>query len=407
MAKKKSSRSTPKLAARYRDHQKAFDLVMDLMAIPGTSGEEAGVAEYIMKRLLKAGVDPKWIKQDTANQRTKLRGDSGNLILKLPGNRPGPRRMLSAHMDTVPICVGCQPRLQGTYVDSSNPKTGLGADDRAGVAVILNAVLEILAKGIKHPPLTVCWFVQEEIGLHGARALSKGLLGNPKLAFNWDGGSPSKLTVGATGGYRIEINVNGLASHAGGAPEKGVSAIAIASLAIADLCENGWHGDIHKSKKHGTSNVGIIHGGAATNVVTDHVFVRAEARSHDPKFRKQIVSAIEKAFKNAVKRVKNNEGKTGSVEINGSLDYEAFLLKADELCVQVAQAAVETLGREPLLAVANGGVDANWLYQHGIPAVTIGCGQRNAHMVTEALDLDDFFASCQVGLRLATATEME
>jgi len=178
-------------------------------------------------------------------------------------------------------------------------------------------------------------------------------------------------------------------------------------LAIADLCENGWHGDIHKSKKHGTSNVGIIHGGAATNVVTDHVFVRAEARSHDPKFRKQIVSAIEKAFKNAVKRVKNNEGKTGSVEINGSLDYEAFLLKADELCVQVAQAAVETLGREPLLAVANGGVDANWLYQHGIPAVTIGCGQRNAHMVTEALDLDDFFASCQVGLRLATATEME
>ena len=313
--------------------------------------------------------------------------------------------MLSAHMDTVPICVGSQPRLRGSYVGSSDPKTGLGGDDRAGVAVTLNAVLEILKKKLPHPPLTVCWFIQEEIGLHGARALSKGLLGNPKLAFNWDGGSPSKLTIGATGGYRLVINVNGIASHAGGAPERGVSAIAIASLAIADLHENGWHGDIHKSKKHGTSNVGIIEGGAATNVVTDHVFVRAEARSHDPKFRKQIVAAIERAFKNAVKKVKNIDGKTGSVKIEGSLDYESFLLKSDEPCVAQASAAVESLGKEPMLAVANGGVDANWLFQHGIPAVTIGCGQRNAHMVTEMLDLEDYFTSCQVGLKLATATE--
>ena len=402
MAKKKT---TAKLVAKYAKQKSAFDLVMELMAIPGTSGEEAGVADYIKGRLLKAGADPKWIKEDTAHKRTLLKGNQGNLILKMPGTISGPRRMLSAHMDTVPICVGSQPRLRGSYVDSSDPKTGLGGDDRAGVAVTLNAVLEILKKKLPHPPLTVCWFIQEEIGLHGARALSKGLLGNPKLAFNWDGGSPSKLTIGATGGYRLVINVNGIASHAGGAPERGVSAIAIASLAIADLHENGWHGDIHKSKKHGTSNVGIIEGGAATNVVTDHVFVRAEARSHDPKFRKQIVAAIERAFKNAVKKVKNIDGKTGSVKIEGSLDYESFLLKSDEPCVAQASAAVESLGKEPMLAVANGGVDANWLFQHGIPAVTIGCGQRNAHMVTEMLDLEDYFTSCQVGLKLATATE--
>ena len=122
---------------------------------------------------------------------------------------------------------------------------------------------------------------------------SSANLGKPKLAFNFDGGSPAKLTIGATGGYRMTIDIDGLASHAGGRPAEGVSAIAIASLAIADLVKNGWHGQIEKGRHVGTSNVGVIHGGEATNVVTDHVHIRAEARSHDPKFRERIVKEIE------------------------------------------------------------------------------------------------------------------
>ena len=93
-----------------------------------------------------------------------------------------------------------------------------------------------------HPPLTFCWFIQEEIGPARSRCLTKSLLGKPAMAFNWDGGSAAKLTVGATGGYRMEIEIRGLASHAGNAPEQGVSAIAIAALAIADLHRGGWHG---------------------------------------------------------------------------------------------------------------------------------------------------------------------
>ena len=67
----------------------------------------------------------------------------------------------------------------------------------------------------------------------------------------------------------MTIVVEGLASHAGVHPEQGVSAIAIASLAIADLVNNGWHGLVQKNGKQGASNVGVIHGGQATNVVTD------------------------------------------------------------------------------------------------------------------------------------------
>jgi tripeptide aminopeptidase len=310
--------------------------------------------------------------------------------------------MLSAHMDTVPICIGSQPRIEGGFVRSANPSSGLGADDRAGAATILTAALEILEHKLPHPPLTFCWFIQEEVGLYGARFVQKNLLGKPAMCFNWDGGAAQKLTIGATGGYRMVIGVEGLAAHAGVCPEKGVSAIAIASLAIADLARGGWHGLIVKGKHRGTSNVGYIHGGEATNVVTDRVTLKAEARSHDPKFRGQIVAAIEKAFKNAVKEIKSSEGKRGSVRYDGRLDYEAFLIDPKHDCVQLGEAAVAAIGREPVRAVSNGGLDANWLNAHGIPTVTLGCGQMNVHTTSEMLDLAAFRDACRIALLLAT-----
>ncbi|HTN75208.1 MAG TPA: M20/M25/M40 family metallo-hydrolase [Pirellulaceae bacterium] len=383
---------------------RALELVTQLMAIPGKSGEESGVAKVIIERLTAAGAPEDGLRFDDANTRTQLKGDVGNLILQLPGTKRAPRRMLSAHMDTVPICIGARPRKEGEFLRSANPKTGLGADDRAGCAVVLAAALEILENKLPHPPLTFCWFIQEEIGLHGARHLDVKQLGKPKLAFNFDGGSPAKLTIGATGGYRMQIVVSGLASHAGVSPELGVSAISIASLAIADLQRDGWLGLVEKGKKRGTSNVGYIHGGEATNVVTDRVELKAECRSHDPKFREKIQAEIEKAFTRAAKELQNSLGQRGSVQFNGRLDYEAFRLEDDSACVVAAEAAVQAVGREPLRAISNGGLDSNWLFQHGIPSVTLGCGQVNPHMVTEALDIAQFEDAVRIGLRLATAS---
>src|SRR5262245_45148768 len=250
---------------------RAEQIVLELMAIHGNSGEEAGVAEFIRKKLLTASAPADAIITDNANKHALIAGNTGNLIFKLPGTIKAPRRMLTAHMDTVPICVGTQPKVEGEFVRSANPQTGLGADNRGGCATILSAALEVLERKLPHPPLTFCWFIQEEVGLHGARHVQKSLLGKPAMCFNWDGGPCDKITIGATGGYRMAIDVTGLASHAGVCPERGVSAISIAALAIADLTKNGWHGLIEKGKHRGTSNVGYIHGGEATNVVTDRV----------------------------------------------------------------------------------------------------------------------------------------
>lgn len=390
-----------------RNSKRALKLVMELMEIPGVSGQEGAVAEFVWSKLLEAGVDPAHIKTDSAHRRTPTPGEIGNLVVKLPGTVRAPRRMFSAHLDTVPTCVGAKPKLDKGMVRSALPDRGIGADNRAGVAVLLNTIQEIKTQDLPHPPLTFCWFVQEEVGLHGSAYVTKSLLGKPTMAFNFDGGSPAKLTIGATGGYRMDIDVHGIASHAGGAPEQGVSAIAIASLAIADLHRNGWHGSIRKGSNRGTSNIGIIQGGNATNVVTDHVLVKVEARSHDARFRKWIVKEIERAFRKAAKAVKNVSKRSGSVEFHGRLDYEAFRLSEDELAVELARDAVEMEGMEPELAIANGGLDANWLYQHGIAAVSLGCGQVNQHMVSEALCVDDFDGACRVALQLASSGQEE
>lgn len=307
-----------------------------------------------------------------------------------------------AHMDTVPVCEGTRPVVKGNVVRSGNPTTGLGADDRAGCGVILNTAIEILERRLDHPPLTFLFAIQEEVGLWGARCVKATDLGRPKLAFNFDGGAVDKLTIGATGGERLDIVIDGIPSHAGVAPEKGVSAIAIASLAIASLVEDGWHGLVEKGGKRGTSNIGVINAGAATNVVAERAVLRAEARGHDPAFRKRIVKAIEKAFVKAIKQVKSASGKTGRVTITSRLDYEAFHLKEHDPSVVAAREALEATGCQPSFDISNGGLDANWMAANGIPTVTLGCGQNDIHTTQEWLDLTTYDAACAVALRLAT-----
>lgn len=376
--------------------------MLDLLAIPGISGQEQDVAEAIRRRLLAAGCPAKAISFDKANTKTPLQGSCGNLIVKLPGTVRGPRRLLMAHMDTVPVCEGTRPVLKGNAIRSGNPATGLGADDRAGCAVVLTAALEILRQKLDHPPLTLLFAIQEEVGLWGARTVKAADLGRPQLAFNFDGGAVDKLTIGATGGERLDIVVEGIPSHAGVAPEQGVSAIAIAAVAIASLTQDGWHGLVEKGHKRGTSNVGVIQAGAATNVVAERAEIRAEARGHDPAFRGRIVRAIEKAFTTACKQVRSADGKTGKVSITGRLDYEAFRLAEDEPSVVAARQTLESLGYTPRFEISNGGLDANWMAANGIPTVTLGCGQNAIHTTKEWLDLPTYEAACRAGLRLAT-----
>jgi tripeptide aminopeptidase len=379
----------------------AENLLCDLLSIPGRSGQENAVVEYITRKLHGAGAEPSWIRTDDAHSHSPIGGKVGNLILKIPGTSQGKRRMLVAHLDTVPLCIGARPVRRGNYIYPADKNTGLGGDDRSGTAVILAVALDILKHLLPHPPLTFLWTVQEEIGLYGARNVKTGLLGRPGLSFNFDGGSAEKVTLGATGGYRMDILIHGIASHAGVSPDLGVNAITIASLAIEKLHSEGWLGKIEKGKHTGTSNVGIIRGGDATNVVTPFVELHAEARSHDPSFRRRIVKTMEEAFQQAAKQVRNSKRQCGSVEIAGRLDYESYRLSVDDPSLTAAEAAIRTTGSEPVRAISNGGLDANWLTARGIPTVSLGCGQENFHTPAERLCLPEFRRACEIARLLA------
>ncbi len=205
------------------------------------------------------------------------------------------------------------------------------------------------------------------------------------------------------------MDIRGKAAHAGVAPEKGISATMVLALAMAQVHEGGWFGKVVKDGREGTSNVGLVGtpdgrcAGDATNVVTDYVHVKGESRSHDAKFVREITAAFKVAFTSAAARVKDHEGRSAKIKFVSRLDYVPFRLKADSPAIQLADAAIRAVGREPNLRVTNGGLDANWMVKHGIPTVTFGAGQNEIHTVKEFVDLTEFESGCRVALALATA----
>ncbi len=375
--------------------------LMDLLRIEGLSGCESAVADCVMRKLAAAGVPRSAMRFDSANQRIPGDFEIGNLIIKLPGTIRAPRRMLMGHMDTVPLCRGAVPVKKGNRIVSKGA-TAVRADNRTAVAAVVTIAEEILSRKIPHPPLTLLFTVGEEIGLYGAKYLRPADVGHPAVAFNFDSGDPRLVITGAIGAVKWVARIRGVSSHAGMHPEHGVSAILVAARAIETAARGGWFGLIRKGRRHGTSNAGIISGGAATNQVADDVVVHGECRSHDPAFLKQIVAAWTRAFRDAARSVTNHEGVEGQVAFEAQNDYAAFRIKDSHPAVAFTLGTARALGWSAQTIAMNGGLDANPLNDMGIPTITLGAGQHGAHSVKEYVDLPEYFDGCRLGLALAT-----
>ena len=176
------------------DPRRAVAHLVDLLSVEGLSGGEKKVAETVRRKARAAGCKPSWMRYDESHRRIPGDFEIGNLIIKLPGTIKAPRRLLSGHLDTVPLCRGAVPvRRKGRIV--SKGQTGLGGDNRTAVACMVTVIETILRGGLDHPPLTLLFTVGEETGLWGARTVRLADLGRPKMGFNIDGGDPSKLTI--------------------------------------------------------------------------------------------------------------------------------------------------------------------------------------------------------------------
>ncbi len=390
------------------DEASAEALLMRFLAVEGVTGHEGAIAAEVSDALIAAGVVKSAIKFDDAHFRIPLPTETGNLFATLPGTRPGPRLLFSTHLDTVPLCAGAKPKREGDRIVNLTEGAALGGDNRTGCAVLVAMVETLLKHNLPHPPITLLFTVREESGLHGARELKPADLGGAEMGFNVDAQVPANLVIGAVGQVNWQAEVLGKASHAGVAPEKGISSTLVASIALTEAHRGGWFGKIDRAEGKGTSNPGIFEGkpgasaGDATNVVTDYVHVVGEARSFDEAFAAQIADAYAAAFEKGRKAVADSDGNHAEVKFVAKHSYPPFKLEEASPAVDRVKRAAEALGMTPTTLHSNGGLDANWLVRHGVPSVTIGAGQHEIHTVKEYVDLPQFFDGCRLAVALAT-----
>ena len=379
--------------------------LIELIRIPGQSCREKEISDRICKMLLETGVPESCIRADDAYRRSSYGGEVGNLIVDLPGHGTGSRRLLTTHMDTIAAAVGSEPIVESTRLINRASGHSLGADARAGCAVLVQAIAELLVRGSDHPPCTFVFFVQEELGLVGSRALDFRALGEPvpAMGFNFDGEDPAEIVNTSIGVARLYITVHGIAAH-GARPQNGLSAAEIEAKAVAALADSGWHGAINRKEGKGTANLGVLHGGTMSNQVMPKLEMLMEARSFQGSFRDRIIEEWISEFSNTVERYNRGRGEKqrASVAFSDGPKYDPFSLDEQEPVVLTAKRAVRACGLNPVLVADEGGMDTNSLVEAGVPSVGMGMGLYNAHQEDEWLDLEQFRAACRLALFLCT-----
>ena len=95
------------------DVKSAEDHLLKFLAVDGVTGQEAAIAAAVIEELKAVGVPQSAIRFDTVHERIPVPTETGNLIVTLPGTRPGPRLLFSTHLDTVPLCAGVKPPARG------------------------------------------------------------------------------------------------------------------------------------------------------------------------------------------------------------------------------------------------------------------------------------------------------
>lgn len=192
--------------------------------------------------------------------------------------------MLTAHMDCVEPCAGIHPVIEDGIIRSDGT-TILGADDKAGVTAILEALRQLREHAIPHGPLQVVFTVAEENGVHGSQHLDSSLL-HADMGFTLDThGHPGVMSYKAPGKNQIHIHIAGKAAHAGVEPENGINAIQAAGVLLADAPQG-------RIDVETTCNIGRIAGGSATNVVADSCDIYYESRSRDTEKLERITQRI-------------------------------------------------------------------------------------------------------------------
>jgi len=360
------------------DRERLVTTFLDLVRIDSVSGEEQAAGDWAWRRLEMLGA-------------AVTRDAIGNVLGRLSGR--GEPLLLNAHLDTVVPGRGVRPVVEGDTIRSDG-STVLGGDDKAGVAVVLEAVQALQDAGVPVPALEILFTVQEEVGLRGAKAVDTATL-HAREGIGLDAGGPiGTIVVRAPAQDSLDVTIVGRAAHAGGEPEKGISAIRVAAEAIARMP----HGRIDPET---TANIGIIEGGQATNIVCERVHIRGEARSRSADKLAAQIRAMVEAFEEAAAR------HGARAEISVQRAYEAYSIAPDDPLLRLLGDAAASVAVQPVHVPTGGGSDANVLNAAGLRVVNISCGMDRVHTTDERIAISDMVKAAEwlaAALRLRTGT---
>lgn len=332
---------------------------MEMVRIDSESGHETNFMNYLKPEFEKIG--------------GKVIIDHyGNLIAKFPEKGCSGKEaiLMSCHGDTVQPGKGIEPVLEDGVIRSKGD-TILGADDKAGIAELLEA---LRIAGVR-PPVEIAISRQEEVGLLGVKELDYSKI-TAKKGYLLDNDTLDTIIIGGPSYYAIDVKITGKSAHAGIEPEKGINAIQAAALAITNL-------RLGRLDNETTANVGVIEGGLIRNGIPDKVTFLAECRSLNHEKSEKLCKEMEKIIREEV--IKNGS----KVDIVIDNKCKAVKISPDADVVNISKKALKSVGVDAKTAFMTGFTDASIHNNNGIEMAGVGIGARMEHSTDEHIYVED------------------
>jgi tripeptide aminopeptidase len=351
-----------------------------------------------------------------------VKTDYGTVLATIPGNAPGPTVGFLAHVDTAPQfnAAGVKPRVirgynggEITFPDDPalvlSPKdfpylsakvgedivtasgtTLLGADDKAGIAIIMTAARHLLQNpDLPRPTIRIAFTPDEEIGRGVDERLPKDL--GVDFAYTFDGGDAGEVVYETFSADFAVVTVTGVSIHPGEATGKLVNAIHLASR-IVDTLPQATMTPETTAEREGFIHAVDMKGSAAEMVVRFILrdFERAGLEAKGALMR-QVCDAIAATEPRA--RI--------DVKITPQYRNMRYWLEDDMTPVDLARDALRDIGVEPVEAVIRGGTDGSRLTEMGVPCPNLFTGMQNVHGPLEFVSVQDMALATKAMLQIA------
>lgn len=357
---------------------------LELVQIDSETGKEQEIQPILKSKFQSLGLN---VVEDNANEDPRL--GANNLICTLASNinkNDIDKIYFSSHMDTVVPGVNVKPTINDDGYIYSDGTTVLGADDKAGLAALIELIQVMQEQNTPHGQIQFIITVGEESGLLGAKAINSELI-DADFGYAVDASSPIGSTViAAPTQMKVDATIYGKTAHAS-VPDQGVSAINIAAKAISKM-------HLGKIDEETTANIGRFEGGSATNIVANKVTLNAEARSHSDEKVESQVAHMKSVFENTAQSF----GCSADVRVTKS--YPGFQIDENDHVIDIAKKSASSLGLNPKAVIANGGSDGNIFNLLGVPTVIIGIGYENIHTTKERIATQNLVLLAQQLLKI-------